>query len=146
MPKKGFWRELLQAAGEGARQGASAYGRSGGKASAGFWELMNQGGPQRRLTAAQKQQLARQLRLGRATLRLANGQTIRQWSKYSSSTDSESGLAQTDYYEGYVGESNQRMKVHIAVDENGRLVHVRDIDGTVLFDRKRGDRPPAGWD
>ncbi len=37
MPKRGFWRELLQAAGEGARQGVSAYGRSGGKASAAYY-------------------------------------------------------------------------------------------------------------
>lgn len=146
MPKKGFWRELLQAAGEGTRQGVSAYARSGGKASAGLSEVLARGGTQRRLTAKEKQQLARQLRLGRATLRLANGQTIQRWSKYSNSTDGASGLPQTDYFEGYVGESDQRLKVHIAIDENGRLLFVRDIDGTVLFNRSRGDVPPRGWD
>lgn len=146
MPKSGFWRGLFHAAGSGARQGLDAYVRSGGKASAGLSEVLNQGGTQQRLSRREKQQLAQQLRLGHAMLRMTNSQPIRRWSKYSSSTDSASGRPQTDYYEGYVGETNRRFKVHIAVDENGSLLFVRDIDGTVIFDRSRGDTPPHGWE
>lgn len=145
MPEKGFWSELAQSVGRGVRGGASAYFRSGGKASAGLSEIMSRNA-QQRLVMREKQQMARNLRLGHATLRLANGQTIQRWSKYRSSTDGATGLPQTDYYEGYVGERNKRLKVHIAVDANGRLLYVRDIDGTELFDRGRGDTPPPGWE
>lgn len=86
------------------------------------------------------------LPLGRAVLRLANGQTIVRWSKEGRSHHYATGREQLDYYEGYVGEKNQRMKVHIAVDaEDGRLLFVRDIDGRILFDRSKGDTPPPGW-
>jgi len=70
MPRKGFWRELAQAAAEGTRDGVGAYVRSGGKASAGLSEMLARSNAQRRLTAKDKQQLARQLRVGHATLRL----------------------------------------------------------------------------
>lgn len=66
------------------------------------------------------------------------------WSKYTSSTNCR-GIAQTNYFEGYVGETNPRLKVHIVVDENGKLQYVRDIDGTELFVRSRGDTVPPGW-
>ncbi len=68
------------------------------------------------------------------------------WAKYTSSENYESCTPQTNYFEGFVGEKDPRRKVHIAVDENGRLLYVRDLDGTVLFDRSQGDTPPPGWD
>lgn len=67
------------------------------------------------------------------------------WSKYTASVNYDTSTAQTNYFEGYVGETDPRRKVHIAVDEHGRLLYVRDMDGTVLFDRSQGDTPPPGW-
>jgi hypothetical protein len=67
------------------------------------------------------------------------------WSKYTASEHHDTGAAQTNYFEGYIGETDQGRKVHIAVDDHGHLLFVRDIDGTVLFDRSRGDTPPPGW-
>lgn len=60
------------------------------------------------------------------------------WEKHDSSTDDDSGLAQTDFYSGTVGETNQKKKVHVAINELGDVVFVRDEDGTVLYDRKNG--------
>lgn len=60
------------------------------------------------------------------------------WEKYKSSLDRDTGLAQTDFFAGTVGERDQKKKVHIAVDENGDVIFVRDIDGEVLYDRKHG--------
>lgn len=73
--------------------------------------------------------------IGRTAVAGASRET---WSKYSSSTSRDTGLNQTDYFEGYVGEKNQNKKVHIAIDETGEVLLVRDIDGTVLYDRKHG--------
>jgi|SRR5450759_2214488 len=60
------------------------------------------------------------------------------WEKYKSSIDQDTGLAQTDFFAGTVGERDQKKKVHIAIDEHGDVIFVRDMDGTVLYDRKHG--------
>lgn len=60
------------------------------------------------------------------------------WSKYAPSFDRDTGTNQTNYFEGYVGARRQKRKVHIAIDEHHNVVFVRDIDGTVLYDRKNG--------
>jgi hypothetical protein len=65
------------------------------------------------------------------------------WSKYKSSFDRNTGTNQTDYFEGYVGERGQKKKVHIAIDEHHNVAYVRDIDGTVLYDRKKRHRYSA---
>jgi len=72
------------------------------------------------------------------SVRKPRGERRRSWSKYDSSTDHDTGLAQTNYYEGYVGETIQQRKVHIAINENGEVIYVRDMDGTTLYDRKHG--------
>jgi len=33
---------------------------------------------------------------------------------------------------------DQKQKVHVAIDEMGDVVFVRDEDGTVLYDKKNG--------
>lgn len=84
------------------------------------------------------------LRLGQ--IALIKAEKLRErptWFKYSSSESH--GRPQTDFYMGYVGEKDDRKKVHIAVDDRGRLLYVRDIDGTPLFNRSKGDIPPPGW-
>jgi hypothetical protein len=60
------------------------------------------------------------------------------WSKVKMSYDRDSGDFQTDNYIGFVGEGNQKRKVHVAVSSDGDVVYVRDIDGTILYDRKKG--------
>lgn len=60
------------------------------------------------------------------------------WEKYGSSTDRDTGLAQTNFYSGSIGEANQQKKVHVAIDEYGDVIFVRDMDGTVLYDKKNG--------
>lgn len=60
------------------------------------------------------------------------------WEKTRSSYDSDTGLNQTDFYSGTVGSRDQKKKVHVAINELGDVVYVRDEDGTVLYDRKRG--------
>lgn len=60
------------------------------------------------------------------------------WEKTKSSVDRDTGLNQTDFYSGTVGQSNQKKKVHVAIDELGDVVFVRDEDGTVLYDKKNG--------
>src|SRR5450759_2702934 len=60
------------------------------------------------------------------------------WEKYKSSIDQDTGLAQTDFFAGTVGERDQKKKVHIAIDEHGDVIFVRDMAGTVLYDRKHG--------
>lgn len=87
-----------------------------------------------------------QIRLGRVAIQ-ATGRLDEppRWAKYQSSVHRGTNVAQTNYFEGYIGETDPRRKVHIAVDEYGRLLYVRDIDGTELFDRSRGDTPPPGW-
>lgn len=60
------------------------------------------------------------------------------WTKYTASIDHDTQQPQTNFFMGYVGEKNQRRKVHVVVDVAGDIVYVRDLDGTVLYDRKRG--------
>ena len=67
-----------------------------------------------------------------------NSRSNDRYEKYGSSTDRDTGRHQTDYYSGTVGETNQRRKVHVAIDEYGNVVYVRDEDGTVLYDEKNG--------
>ena len=62
----------------------------------------------------------------------------RTWSKYQGSTNRDTGVNQTNFFLGYVGEGDQRRKVHIAIDEHHNVVYVRDIDGTLLYDKKNG--------
>lgn len=59
------------------------------------------------------------------------------WEKTKSSQDRDTGLNQTDLYSGTVGQANQKKKVHVAIDELGNVVYVRDEDGTVLYDKKK---------
>lgn len=59
-----------------------------------------------------------------------------QWEKTKSSQDHDTGLNQTDFYSGTVGQSDQKNKVHVAIDELGNVVYVRDKDGTALYDKK----------
>lgn len=60
------------------------------------------------------------------------------WEKHSSSFDRDTGRMQTDFYMGTVGGTLDKRKVHVAIDEFGDVVYVRDIDGTVLYDKKTG--------
>lgn len=90
-------------------------------------------------------ELVTKLQLGQIAVRNAQQIEPPTWSKYKSTT-SRSGTPQTNYFEGYIGERDQTRKVHIVIDENGKLQYIRDIDGTVLFDRSRGHTPPPGWD
>ena len=82
------------------------------------------------------------LRLGQVAISGARAIERPRWAKYDAG---RADAPQTNYFEGYIGERDQRRKVHIVVDVNGTLQYVRDIDGTVLFDRRRGDTPPPGW-
>lgn len=90
-------------------------------------------------------ELVTKLQLGQIAVR--NTQPIEppRWSKYDGKSRGDSE-GQTNYYEGFVGERNQTLKIHIVVDKHGKLQYIRDIDGTVLFDRSRGHTPPPGWD
>lgn len=90
-------------------------------------------------------ELITRLRLGQIAVRDTQQIKPPTWSKYKSTT-SRSGIPQTNYFEGYIGERDQTRKVHVVIDENGKLQYIRDIDGTVLFDRSRGHVPPPGWD
>lgn len=84
------------------------------------------------------------LRLGQIALTAVEKATERPtWLKYSQSTSK--GRPQTDLYIGYVGEKDQSLKVHIAVDDDGRLLFVRDFGNNVIFDRSKGHKPPPGW-
>src|SRR3954471_5891234 len=58
------------------------------------------------------------------------------WEKTTSSTNRDSGIAQTNFFAGTVGETNSKKKVHVAIDEYGTVIYVRDEDGTVLYDKK----------
>lgn len=87
---------------------------------------------------------ARARALGRVTLRKTRQIDPPTWAKYKSSTSE--GRPQTDYYEGLYGETNKQKKVHIAIRDDGKLLYVRDLDGTVLFDHSKGDREPSDWD
>jgi len=60
------------------------------------------------------------------------------WEKTTSSFDRDTGLAQTDFFSGTVGERDHKKKVHVAIDEYGNVVYVRDESGEVLYDKKRG--------
>ena len=66
------------------------------------------------------------------------------WEKYKASINWDSGTAQTNLFVGTIGETDQKKKVHIAIDEHGDVVFVRDMDGEVLYDRKqsKGSLPP----
>jgi hypothetical protein len=71
------------------------------------------------------------------------------WEKYRTSADHDTGLSQTDFFAGTIGERDQKKKVHIAIDESGDVIFVRDIDGEVLYDRKHGKGflpPDLNWD
>lgn len=61
-----------------------------------------------------------------------------QWEKTKSSFDGDTGLYQTDFFSGTVGGTDQKKKVHVAINEMGEVVFVRDKDGTILYDKKRG--------
>ena len=53
---------------------------------------------------------------------------------------------QSNYFEGTVGEKDQKKKIHIATDvETGELLFARDSDGTILYDRHSGDPQPEWW-
>lgn len=58
------------------------------------------------------------------------------WEKYSASYDNDTQTSQTNFFSGTVGEKNQKRKVHVAIDEWGNVVYVRDLDGTILYDKK----------
>jgi len=58
------------------------------------------------------------------------------WYKLKMSFDYDSSTFQSDNYFGTVGEKNQKAKGHIAVDDVGNIVFVRDEDGVVLYDKK----------
>lgn len=66
------------------------------------------------------------------------GSSSSRWEKYDSQYDYDTGTNQTDFYSGTVGETNQKKKVHVAINEYGEVVYVRDEDGTVLYDKKNG--------
>jgi hypothetical protein len=87
------------------------------------------------------QELIARLRLGQVAINGAQQIAPPHWTKYTSGTGRD-GTPQTNYFEGVIGERDQRRKVHVVVDANGVLRYIRDIDGTVLFDRSRGDTPP----
>jgi hypothetical protein len=82
--------------------------------------------------------------LGRIGIRNLTPAEPATWSKYSSSTSGD--VPQTDYYFGYVGERNAARKVHIAIDWNGTLLFVRDLDGAELYNHNTDGPPPANWD
>lgn len=54
------------------------------------------------------------------------------------SYDKDSGTFQSDNYVGIKGDKSQKSKAHIAVNADGEIVHVRDIGGEVLYDKKSG--------
>lgn len=60
------------------------------------------------------------------------------WTKYGASNDGRTKKPQTNFFMGYVGERDQRRKVHIVINHRGDIVFVRDIDGTILYDRRAG--------
>ncbi|HKX23993.1 MAG TPA: hypothetical protein VJM46_02050 [Candidatus Saccharimonadales bacterium] len=70
------------------------------------------------------------------------------WTKYTASIDYDAQQPQTNFFMGYVGERDQRRKVHVVIDVAGDIVYVRDLDGTVLYDSKRGTGhlpPDLNW-
>ena len=77
-------------------------------------------------------------KVGSKPVQESSQSTEQHWTKTKSSVDRDSGLAQTDTYIGTVGEKDQRKKAHIAINEKGDVVHVRDMDGVVLYDKKSG--------
>ena len=60
------------------------------------------------------------------------------WRKMKMDFDRDSGTFQSSNYFGIIGEKNQKAKAHIAINPDGEIVHVRDIGGEVLYDRKSG--------
>jgi hypothetical protein len=66
----------------------------------------------------------------------SNSGGSQRYEKYKASYDRDTGLNQTNFFAGTVGERDQRKKVHVAINELGDVVYVRDEDGTVLYDRK----------
>jgi hypothetical protein len=50
------------------------------------------------------------------------------WHKTKMSFDRDTGTYQTDKYIGIVGEDNQKLKAHIAVDPDGQITFVRDLE------------------
>jgi hypothetical protein len=59
------------------------------------------------------------------------------WEKYNSSRSGQTGKLQTDYYFGRKGDKGG----HIAINEDGNIEHVRDDDGTVLYEKYDPSRP-----
>ncbi|MFC8829019.1 hypothetical protein ACFT9I_27140 [Streptomyces sp. NPDC057137] len=56
------------------------------------------------------------------------------------------GEVQSNYFEGVVGEKDDKKKIHIATDTaTGKLLYARDVDGTVLYSRLSGDPEPEWW-
>ncbi len=110
------------------------------------WLFARNTGPGSRYLYPDEAALRREIKLGRVAVQAtAKLSTPPRWAKYTPSVNRDTNTAQTNYFEGYVGETDQNRKVHIAVDEHGQLLYVRDIDGTELFDRSKGDVPPPGW-
>ncbi len=70
--------------------------------------------------------------------RVAGLPSVSTYEKYSASYDSDTGTMQTNFFSDTVGERDQKKKVHVAIDEYGNVVYVRDIDGKVLYDKKHG--------
>jgi len=68
------------------------------------------------------------------------GRTGQRFEKYTSSENRNTRVPQTDLLFGEKGTKGG----HIAVNDSGQLRHVRDDDGTVLYDR--GDPPYPGWE
>jgi len=60
------------------------------------------------------------------------------WHKEKMSLDRDTGTFQTDNYISIIGDTNQKSKAHIAIDEDGNIVFVRDIGGEILYSRKNG--------
>lgn len=69
------------------------------------------------------------------------GQRRQRFERYSSSETRDTGTPQTDLYFGEKGTKGG----HVAVDDSGTLRHVRDEDGTVLYDHNEDVTPPIGW-
>jgi hypothetical protein len=61
------------------------------------------------------------------------------WHKFKMAYQRDSGTFKTDNYIGIVGNKNQATKAHVAVNADGVIVFVRDIDGTVLYDQTMGE-------
>lgn len=60
------------------------------------------------------------------------------WHKEKMSFDRDTGTFQTDNYISIIGDTHQKSKAHIAIDEDGNIVFVRDIGGEILYSRKNG--------